>query len=39
MGGTTKRKSMKNVPNQKWQPGITNSGCPKQNLFAPSRYI
>ena len=23
---------------QKWQPIITNYGCPKQNFFPPSRY-
>ena len=25
----------KNVLGQKWQPVITNYGCPKQNFFAP----
>ena len=29
---------LKNVVGQKWQPVITNYGCPKQNFFAPSRY-
>ena len=26
---------LKNVLGQKWQPGITNYGCPKQNFLAP----
>ena len=26
---------LKNVLSHKWQPVITNYGCPKQNFFAP----
>ena len=32
IGGKT---GLKNVLGQKWQPVITNYGCPKENFFAP----
>ena len=33
-GGPNKKGgSLKNVLGQKWQPVITNYGCPKQNIF------
>ena len=34
-GGPNKRVGLKNVLSQKWQPVITNYGCPKQNFLAP----
>ena len=37
-GGQIKGGGLKNVLGQKWQPVISNYGCPKQNFFAPSRY-
>ena len=37
-GGQIKGGDLKNVLGQKWQPVITNYGCPKQNFLAPSRY-
>ena len=36
-GGPNKKGwGLKNVLSRKWQPVITNYGCPKQNIFAPS---
>ena len=34
-GVQIKRGGLKNVLGQKWQPVITNYGCPKQNFLAP----
>ena len=35
-GPNKKGWGLKNLLGRKWQPVITNYGCPKQNLFAPS---
>ena len=35
-GPNKKGWGLKNLLSRKWQPVITNYGCPKQNLFAPS---